>query len=157
MGYDFSIYVGPYIKVPTKMESKTVPVKARCVNNKSHRVDVNHKFCPACGSPTETETTTKSALLFITPQRVEDFVDGVENDFYTPESCLNDDGYTIWLPNRTESNLFKKDDGALGISQTMMSSRLAIANADNRDVLIAIKEHFGVDAIVEFGVVGYWM
>lgn len=154
MGISDGFYVGVYIKVPVKSFDIPVASKATCSKDHKHPVEVDHKFCPDCGSAINIEYKNKRKVEVVLPW---DEPFECDNDFWVPESHSRADGYTIWLINsHNDRSRLIFDEGPVKITPEFISFAIVEFRLRYSVLLEKLNKHTNCGIVVEFGAVKYW-
>lgn len=161
MGSYHSTYMGPYLEVPHAEQEKTEQPTYICTANKKHGGKWGMKFCPDCGAPVD---TNKRTVTKVAPVDVYDVCEnvGTAEVVWQPASladAASRDAFGIWVSNYGDVCRDLEETGVVCLSGTDPSTfadDTAEFTQRLQPAVDAIREKFGVEAVVKYGIVSYY-
>ena len=158
MGSDYSVYVGPYLKLERTQinESKTRRICSKC--NTVYKNDA--KFCSKDGSEIVEEQYSESVDIK-SYRWLSDLYDELEDypmcdAFYTPE-YLHDNTHFVCKPNSSTKIGVRIDEngGFKSITPELIEKSLTTFKSEY-DKELEVFDSLGIKYEIEFGILGYW-
>ena len=164
MSSSFSVYVGPYMKVPTFVRLEAVhshTCSAACGGPNVKRIGATTAVCADCGAKASHTERQEDKLTVPSPHDLES---QFEDFAFMPESCCSnaqrqDLNQVVWMPNkRGFGSTFSSEDAnhdAIDLPMDDLDHSM-VGFIDKYGPFIAAAEaHFGVTIEICYGVVPY--